>query len=316
MTWLVTGGAGYIGSHLTKALQVEECDFVVVDDLSTGRFDRVSNVDFFYQTDIRDFSQMRRIFERHSFQGVFHLAAKKNVSESVRKPHLYREVNENGTRNLAELAAEFSVKYFVNSSSAAVYGNSTSRVVNENSVLIPISPYGNSKLNSEKILTKTLSITSTKFLSLRYFNVGGSESPLLTDTSVSNLIPIVVNMVQRGEKPLIFGNDYQTNDGTCVRDYVHVSDVVNANIMVMKSMINEVELPQILNIGSGVGNSVLEVIDLVLKESGSDLKPLFAPRREGDPEILVADISNLIYYLNFKPQYQISDIVRSSIDNI
>jgi UDP-glucose 4-epimerase len=123
-------------------------------------------------------------------------------------------------------------------------------------------------------------------------------------------------MVQRGEKPLIFGNDYQTNDGTCVRDYVHVSDVVNANIMVMKSMINEVELPQILNIGSGVGNSVLEVIDLVLKESGSDLKPLFAPRREGDPEILVADISNLIYYLNFKPQYQISDIVRSSIDNI
>ena len=229
---------------------------------------------------------------------------------------MLRDVNENGTRNLAELASEFSLKYFVNSSSAAVYGNSADRIVKENSDLAPISPYGDSKLNSEKILKKCFSNSLTKFLSLRYFNVGGSESKLLADTSVSNLIPIAVNTVLRGQNPKIFGNDYDTKDGTCVRDYVHVSDVVNANIMVMKSMIEEVELPEILNIGSGVGNSVLEVIDLVLKECASDLTPLLVSRREGDPGMLVADISKLNQYLNFKPQYQIVVIVRSSIDNI
>jgi len=316
MTWLITGGAGYIGAHLIKALQSEKCDFVIVDDLSTGRSDRLINTEFFYKADIRDLSQMRRIFEKHSLKGVFHLAAKKSVSESIVNPQIYRDVNENGTRNLAELASEFSLKYFVNSSSAAVYGNSADRIVKENSDLAPISPYGDSKLNSEKILKKCFSNSLTKFLSLRYFNVGGSESKLLTDTSVSNLIPIAVNTVLRGQNPKIFGNDYDTKDGTCVRDYVHVSDVVNANIMVMKSMIKEVELPEILNIGSGVGNSVLEVIDLVLKECASDLTPLLVSRREGDPGMLVADISKLDQCLNFKPQYQIVDIVRSSIDNI
>jgi len=316
MTWLVTGGAGYIGAHLIKALQAEKCDFVIVDDLSTGKSDRLINTEFFYKADIRDLSQMRRIFEKHSLKGVFHLAAKKSVSESIVNPQIYRDVNENGTRNLAELASEFSLKYFVNSSSAAVYGNSADRIVKENSDLAPISPYGDSKLNSEKILKKCFSNSMTKFLSLRYFNVGGSESKLLADTSVSNLIPIAVNTVLRGQNPKIFGNDYDTKDGTCVRDYVHVSDVVNANIMVMKSMIEEVELPEILNIGSGVGNSVLEVIDLVLKECASDLTPLLVSRREGDPGMLVADISKLDQYLNFKPQYQIVDIVRSSIDNI
>lgn len=315
MTWLVTGAAGYIGSHLANRLRLDGYNLVAVDDLSSGNVERVSKIDNFYELDICDISSLQKVFKKHSITGVLHLAAKKDVAESMLNPNLYFEVNEGGTANLAKLALENNIKYFINSSSAAVYGNSIERIVSEDSSLLPISPYGQSKLHAEQQLSSIFHNRDIKHLSLRYFNVGGSESANFTDDSKSNLIPIVIQKFRNGINPTIFGDDYDTEDGTCVRDYVHISDVVNALILCVNTLTRKSVVPKALNIGSGLGYSVLEVVKLISDEFESKLKPSFSPRRIGDPDMLVANITKSSLFMDYKPKFSMREIVKSTITN-
>ena len=315
MTWLITGGAGYIGSHVVFEALSSGRDVVVLDDLSTGIKSRLPEDLPFEKVTLTDREAVFQVFKSHKISGVLHLAAKKQVGESVLRPDYYWEENVGGLQNLVDAMVEHDVKNFVFSSSAAVYGQpdlDPGALISEGMKCEPINPYGETKLEGEHIAEKHAINFDFKVAALRYFNVAGAGRPELGDQFAFNLVPIVFKALDKGEQPKVFGDDYPTADGSCIRDYVHVQDLAEAHVAAMDFVEGSDATFLPINIGTGSGSSVFEVIDEIAKVSGIGVNPVHIERREGDPAALVADVSRASEILNWRSQRDLSDTVKSA----
>lgn len=314
MSWLVTGGAGYIGTHAVRAMVAGGEQVVVYDDLSTGRAERVPAGVPLVVGSVLDAALLEQTIRDHDVTGVVHIAAKKQVGESVEKPlHYYRE-NVTGLQTLLETMAATGVDRLVFSSSAAVYGMPDVDLVTEDTPCAPMSPYGETKLIGEWLINAAARAHGLRAACLRYFNVAGAASPDLADTGVSNLVPMVFERLEAGEAPRIFGDDYATPDGTCVRDYIHVEDIASAHLA---AAVRLTDAPKgtslILNIGRGEGSSVREMVDHILKTTGNEqVAPEVTPRRPGDPARVVASADRIRTELGWTARLGLSDMIESA----
>jgi UDP-glucose 4-epimerase len=316
-TWLITGGAGYIGTHIADLFIADSKDVVLLDLLYQGLESRVEYLRKKHNAsipleviDVRDYTAVENILEKNNFAGIVHTAALKAVGESVEKPDEYNEVNFTATTELLKLAQKHGIKKFLFSSTAAVYGSpDTMEPCKENGPLAPISPYGSTKLDAESKVTEFINTPGNSGTSLRFFNVVGTASQELLDNSVENLVPIVLGKLNKGEAPVIFGTDYPTEDGTCVRDYVDVRDIAQAHLVAANAT---GAIPPIINVGTGRGASVREIINLVLDAvNKSDTEVIEAPRRAGDPAFLCANVDLAANELGFKSKYSLEESIRS-----
>jgi UDP-glucose 4-epimerase len=310
--WLVTGGAGYIGSHVVEAMSRASMEVVVIDNLRTGMRNRVDRDIPFVEADICSATDIEKLLTNYDIQGVINLAALKSVNESRLIPEEYKRVNHQGVVNLLSSSVKFNVKNFIQSSSAAVYGNSESSFVDESAHLRPISPYGISKVEAEDEVNKFARSGHGRGISLRYFNVLGSAHASLRDNSKANIVPMVVNDLEGGVQPQIFGDDYPTKDGTCIRDYVHVCDIAQAHVLAAQAL-ESAALPPALNIGTGKGYSVREVMDEIIMQVKSPLRPKVVGRREGDPAELVAKVDLARDALGFSARMSLGEMISSAI---
>lgn len=317
MKILVTGGAGYIGSHACLELLQSGYEIVIIDNLSNSsqeslnRIKKISSKNFlFYEADLRDKSKIEKIFKNHQIQSVMHFAGFKSVNESISEPIKYYENNVGGTLILLEVMNKYNCKELIFSSSASVYGKPERIPVNENCKLSPINPYGRSKLVIENILRDLfLSDKSWKIALLRYFNpVGAHESGLLGECAIdipSNLMPLITQVATGKLKTLnIYGNDYNTKDGTGVRDYIHVVDLVNGHLKALNVLRSASEII-IANLGTGKGYSVFEVLRAFERVSGKKIPFTIKERRAGDSDICYTDNSHALKIMNWKAEYGI-----------
>ena len=312
MTWLITGGAGYIGAHVVRAMIEAGERTVVYDDLSTGVAERVPRGVQLVVGSTLDGERVARALAVHDVSGVIHLAAKKQVGESMDLPlHYYRE-NVEGLRVLLEAVTGVGVPSFVFSSSAAVYGMPDEPLLTEETPCLPMSPYGETKLVGEWLVSATARATGLSTASLRYFNVAGAATPELADTGVSNLIPMVFERLTDDAPPRIFGDDYETPDGTCVRDYIHVVDLAEAHVASARALQSSPGRALTLNIGRGEGVSVREMIDRINAITGYDRPPTTTPRRPGDPPRVVASAARAATELAWKAKHDVQDMITSA----
>ena len=316
MTWLVTGGAGYIGAHIVRAFAEQDIPAVVVDDLSSGHRSFVAHEVPFYEGNVTDGALLRRIFDQHDVAGVVHLAGFKYAGVSVSRPlHTYTQ-NVTGMVELLEAMAAHHVTRMVFSSSAAVYGTPETGLVTETTPTRPESPYGESKLIGEWLLADQARATAEgeplRHTSLRYFNVVGSGYPDLRDTSPHNLFPLVFDALAEGRVPHINGNDYPTPDGTCVRDYVHVSDLAISHVTAAQALLAGRPLEPVYNLGSGTGLSVRQIMDAVARVTGIEFTPEVRARRPGDPAQIVATGELAARDLDWKMRHTVDEMVASA----
>ncbi|MDT9700601.1 UDP-glucose 4-epimerase GalE [Streptomyces sp. P17] len=314
MTWLITGGAGYIGAHVVRAMSEAGERTVVYDDLSTGISERVPDDVPLVVGSTLDAEHVSRALVDHEITGVVHLAAKKQVGESVEQPLRYYRENVEGLRVLLEAVTSAGVPSFVFSSSAAVYGMPDVELVTEETPCAPLSPYGETKLAGEWLVRATARATGLSTASLRYFNVAGSAAPELADVGVFNLIPMVFEKLTENEPPRIFGDDYPTPDGTCVRDYIHVVDLAEAHVAAARALQSSPGRNLTLNIGRGEGVSVREMIDRINAITGYDRPPTTTPRRPGDPARVVASSDRAATELGWKAKHDVQDMITSAWD--
>jgi UDP-glucose 4-epimerase len=305
---LVTGGAGYIGSHFVKQLGEQTFhQIVAIDNLSSGHREAVLYGDLLVE-DLADMEKLEQIFDKYKFDAVFHFAADIVVSESVSKPFKYYKNNSFNTINLLEKCLKHKVKNFIFSSTAAVYGEpSDGAVIDEQYPTNPINPYGRSKLVSEWIVQDAaVSHPHFNYAILRYFNVAGSEPTAkigLSHNDSTHLIPSLAKIaLKKRDNFTIFGKDYPTHDGTCIRDYIHVEDLANAHLKILEYLQSE-NRSGIFNCGYGHGYSVREVVDAMRKASGCDFQIEVGERRAGDPSVLLADSSLLKSTTGWIPKY-------------
>jgi UDP-glucose 4-epimerase len=314
MTWLVTGGAGYIGAHVARCLREDGLDVVVLDDLSSGHRQFVADGTAFVEGSITDPDVVRRTIADHRVTGVVHLAGYKYAGESVRRPlHTYRQ-NLTGTQVLLEEMTEGGVESLVFSSSASVYGTPSSEVVTEDTPTAPESPYGETKLASEWLIRDVGRVAPLGHTSLRYFNVVGSGWSDVYDTSPHNLFPRVIEALENGEAPRVWGVDYPTRDGSCVRDYVHVHDVALAHVAAARALEGGTPLDPAYNLGSGDGTTVLEILAAFQRVTGIDFEPVVADRRAGDPARIVAAGGLAARDLDWKMRHDVDAMVSSAWD--
>lgn len=312
MTWLVTGGAGYIGSHVAAALLNAGKPVVVLDNLSTGREEFVPQGAVFERGDILDRAGLTSVMERHAVSGVIHVAGFKYAGVSVEQPlHTY-EQNVTGTLALLEAMRTVGVKRMVFSSSASVYGTPHTDIVTEGTATNPESPYGESKLIGEWLLANEQRASGLAHTSLRYFNVVGSGLPQVFDVSPHNLFPLVFDALVEGKNPRINGGDYPTLDGTCVRDYVHVSDIAAAHVAAAGRLETAAPLEAAYNLGSGDGSSVAEIMRAVAEVTGIAFVPDVGPRRAGDPARIVASGNLAARDLDWATRYSTPEMVKSA----
>ena len=315
MTWLITGGAGYIGAHVVVETIRSGRSAVVLDDLSTGIKERVPDSVTLEVITLTDKAAVNKLFDRYSFNGVLHLAAKKQVGESVERPDYYWEQNVDGLQNLVDAMVASEVKNFVFSSSAAVYGQpelGPLDLITENTKCTPINPYGLTKLEGENIADKLVANHGFKVAALRYFNVAGAGEPELGDKFALNLIPIVFVALENGKQPHVFGDDYPTPDGSCIRDYVHVQDLAEAHVAAMTYVETSDPVFSPINIGTGIGASVFEVLAMIEKVTGIQIEAVRAPRRSGDPAALVADVTLAQELLKWKSNKGLETMISSA----
>ena len=312
MSWLVTGGAGYIGAHVARAFREAEIDAVVLDDLSSGRREFVPVGVPFVRGDVRDGGAIMDLVARYHVSGVVHLAGFKYAGVSVQQPlHTYSQ-NVEGTRMLLGAMQETGVNRMVFSSSAAVYGTPQVELVTEETATTPESPYGESKLIGEWLMRDQGIAAGLEHVSLRYFNVVGSGSVDVADTSPHNLFPLIFEALLDGRVPKIFGDDYPTPDGTAVRDYVHVSDIALAHVAAAKRLDAGEPLEVAYNLGSGDGSSVAEIMAAVARVTGIAFEPEIAPRRAGDPPRIVASGELAARDLDWRMRHDLDDMVASA----
>lgn len=311
MTWLLTGGAGYIGSHVLRAMVEADFSVVVMDDLSTADPRRVPAHVPMVAGSVLDASLLRTTIRDYGVTGVVHLAGKKSVPESLEMPlHYYRE-NVTGAMTLIEVMADETVPRLVFSSSAAVYGTSSADLVTETAPTRPESPYGRSKLMVEWMIHDAAAAYGLSCMSLRYFNVVGCADPVLAEARGSNLFPLVFAALQRGERPVVFGDDYPTRDGSCVRDYIHVADLAEAHVAAVRR-VSSATVDETVNVGCGVGHTVFEVLAAIAKVTGYDTTPTILPRRPGDPASMVAATDLAESVLGWTARLDLDDMVESA----
>lgn len=318
MSVLVTGGAGYIGSHVMLALLDAGEEPIVLDNLSTGSREAVPAEVTFVKGDVGDEPLISRIIAEHGVGAIIHLAGSIIVPESVRDPLGYYFNNTCKSRALIACAVRARLKHFIFSSSAAVYGLCSGAAVAEEAELRPISPYGNSKLMTEIMLRDAGSAFPMRHVSLRYFNVAGADPRGRTGQSTPNATHLIKIGVQAALKQRphleVFGEDYPTPDGTCIRDYVHVTDLAHAHLSAL-DYLRDGGTSEALNCGYGNGFSVLEVIEAVRRVSGTDFPVRLGPRRAGDPPVLVAQADRIGALLDWRPSYNDLDaIVTHALD--
>lgn len=312
MTVLVTGGAGYIGSHIVRAFGLAGLECVVVDDLSSGHREFVPDDVAFVDASILDSAIVAKAMVEHEVEAVVHLAGYKYAGVSVQRPlHTY-EQNVQGTVSLLQAMKEAGVGKIVFSSSAAVYGTPDVDLVTETTATAPESPYGESKLIGEWLLRDAARAFQLDHTSLRYFNVVGSAVPDLYDTSPHNLFPLVIEALLEGRTPRINGDDYPTPDGTCVRDYIHVADLAEAHVVAAQKLLEGDRLEPVYNLGSGDGVSVRQIMDAVAAATGIEFEPEIAPRRPGDPARIVASGELAARDLDWTMRYSVDEMVRSA----
>jgi len=290
---LVTGGAGYIGSHTVKALKAARFQPIIFDNFSTGHRSFVKGTPAF-EGDLCKPDDLAGVFSKYAIDGVLHFAGRALVGESTEKPELYYETNVLGGLNLLNAMKQYGVKYLIFSSTCATYGIPDTVPIRENHLQNPINPYGDSKLAFERALRWFHEAHGLEYLSLRYFNAAGAdaEGEFGEDhTPETHLIPLVLHAAAgRREEARIFGTDYPTPDGTCLRDYIHVSDLAGAHVVGLQALMNGTVQSQAINLGTGRGCSVREIIETVRRVTGRDFQVRETPRRPGDPPVLVAAV--------------------------
>jgi UDP-glucose 4-epimerase len=312
MTWLVTGGAGYIGAHVVRALQQAGLATVVIDDLSSGHRTFVTSDVPFVHGSILNGGLVLDALRQHRVEGVIHVAGFKYAGVSVQQPlHTFQQ-NVEGTRMLLAAMHEAEVGRIVFSSSAAVYGDTDVDLVTEDTPKNPTSPYGESKLIGEWLLRDQGVAAGLAHTSLRYFNVVGSGHPDITDTSPHNLFPLVFDALVEGRTPRINGDDYPTPDGTNVRDYLHVSDLALAHVAAAQALAAGRPLEAAYNLGSGDGASVRQIMEAMARVTGIDFTPEIAPRRAGDPARIVASGELAARDLDWRMRHTLDEMVASA----
>jgi UDP-glucose 4-epimerase len=303
-TILVTGGAGYIGSHVVKELLRQGHKPIVFDNLQTGHRKTTKDA-LFIEGDLSDQKKLKETFQAYQIDTVIHFAADSLVGESVQNPLKYFNNNVKNSLNLIEIMEEFKVKKIVFSSSAAVYGEPKEIPITEEHPCAPTNPYGETKWIFEKVLQAYHDSKKLNFISLRYFNAAGAdpEGELGEDHSQeTHLIPLVIRVALDGTSVPVYGTDYNTPDGTCIRDYIHVTDLANAHILALRKLEKE-KMSGIYNLGNGNGYSVREVIETVKKVTGRKIAAVDSPRRPGDPARLVASSKKIKEELGWIPKY-------------
>lgn len=312
---LVCGGAGYIGSHMVYELINRNYDVCVVDNLETGYEEAIHEKAIFYNGDIRDKVLMNKIFTENKIDAVIHFAASSIVGESVEKPLKYYENNVHATQKLLEAMIENDVKNIVFSSTAAVFGETDEIPIVESTNKTPTNPYGETKLAMEKMIQWTSEANALNYVSLRYFNVAGAHhSGVIGEAHCpeTHLIPLILQVpLKKREKIYIFGDDYPTRDGTCIRDYIHVEDLVQAHILAMNHLINGGE-NKVYNLGNGEGFSVKEIIEAAREVTGLPIEAEVSERRAGDPAVLIASSNRIKEELGWEPIYQSIEAIIAS----
>ncbi|WP_432175124.1 UDP-glucose 4-epimerase GalE [Streptomyces sp. Tue6028] len=312
MTWLITGGAGYIGAHVARAMAEAGERVVALDDLSAGVPSRLPEGIPLVQGSSLNGDLLKRVLTEYAVTGVVHLAARKQVGESVAQPTRYYQENVGGLATLLDAVAGAGVKRFLFSSSAAVYGNPDVDLITEDTPCAPMSPYGETKLAGEWLVRAAGQAHGIATVCLRYFNVAGAAAPELADTGVFNVIPMVFDRLTRDEAPRIFGDDYPTPDGTCVRDYIHVADLAEAHLAAARRLTGDVSGDLTVNIGRGEGVSVRELVTLIGEISGDDRAPVVEPRRPGDAPRAVASAGLAARELGWTARRGVREMVESA----
>ncbi|RSD27002.1 UDP-glucose 4-epimerase GalE [Mesobacillus subterraneus] len=312
---LVVGGAGYIGSRVVEVL-VKKNEVVVLDNLSTGFENAVDPQTIFIKGDIGNEGDLEAVFSNYPIHAVMHFAANSLVGESVANPLKYYENNVSATLKLLKVMLKYSVKNFIFSSTAAIYGFPDVNMIHEESKVEPINPYGRSKLMVENILADFASAYDLRYVVLRYFNAAGaSESGRIGEMHdpETHLIPIILqHLLGQREQISVFGDDYDTPDGTCIRDYIHVTDLAYAHAAALNSLLTGQNKTATYNLGNGLGYSVKEVIDTCEKVTGRKAKVVITDRRAGDPARLVASSEKIRVALGWKAERNLEQIVSSA----
>ncbi|WP_353573407.1 UDP-glucose 4-epimerase GalE [Candidatus Albibeggiatoa sp. nov. BB20] len=312
-TILVVGGAGYIGSHMVKLLLAQGCKVVVLDNLSNGYRNAVIGGDFVF-ADLGDKANLDYIFQAYQFDGVMHFASFIQVGESVQNPSIYYQNNVANTLNLLDTMVKYAVKNFIFSSTAAIFGEPQSVPLDETHPKNPINPYGLSKWIIEQILDDYATAYDLRSICLRYFNAAGADPEgQLGERHIpeTHLIPLVLQAAsQRREYITIFGQDYDTPDGTCIRDYIHINDLCQAHWLALQQLWDGGQ-SAVFNLGNGEGFSVRKVIDVTQQVTGKEIPIIEGQRRDGDPARLVADASLAKMALGWQPQFTDLEIIIS-----
>lgn len=315
MRILVTGGAGYIGSHTVRRMLKIYKNVTIIDNLSRGHIESVPENADYVRMDLLDYGALENFFKRNRFDAIVHFAAFAYVGESVEKPELYYQNNIVGSFNLITLAAKYKVKYFIFSSTCSVYGNPVSLPITEETPTAPINPYARTKLTIEGMLSDFEQSSGMRYVSLRYFNAAGDDESGEIGESHNpepHLIPLVMYTgLGRNDNLRVFGNDYETKDGTCIRDYIHVNDLADAHIKAIEYLAKD-NPSEIVNLGTGVGYSVYEIIEKAKEIIQKDIKYKVVGRRPGDPAILVADNLKAKKLFNWYPKYDLEMILRTA----
>ena len=313
MTWLITGGAGYIGAHVARAMAGAGERVVALDDLSAGVSARLPEDIPLVQGSALDAELLKRLFAEHAVTGVVHLAARKQVGESVARPARYYQENVGGLATLLDAVAGAGIRRFLFSSSAAVYGNPDVELITEDTPCAPVNPYGETKLAGEWLVRAAGRAHGIATVCLRYFNVAGAAAPELADTGVFNVVPMVFDRLTRDEAPRIFGDDYPTPDGTCVRDYIHVADLAEAHLAAARRLTSKgVPGDLTVNIGRGEGVSVRELVTLIGEVAGDTRPALVHPRRPGDAPRAVASAELAAGELGWRSRRGVREMVESA----
>jgi UDP-glucose 4-epimerase len=312
--WLVTGGAGYIGAHVVRALGASGRSAVVLDDLSTGFASFVPEGVPLVRASVLDAEAVRAAVRGHAVTGVVHLAGWKYAGVSVREPLRFYRENVSGMERLLSVVVEEGVPSFVFSSSASVYGTPRDAEVTEQTPTAPESPYGETKLAGEWLLRDVARAHGLRQVSLRYFNVVGSGGDGLYDASPHNLFPLVLRALAAGEAPLVHGGDYPTPDGSCVRDYVHVVDIAEAHVAAVEALEAGRPIADVYNLGVGEGSSVLAILDAFRRALGRDFPHVVGPRRPGDPARIVASAEAASRDLGWRARLDLDAMVASALE--
>ncbi|MGW9027374.1 UDP-glucose 4-epimerase GalE [Streptomyces sp. NPDC055722] len=312
MTWLITGGAGYIGAHVARAMAAEGEQVLVLDDLSTGVPARLPEGIPLVHGSALDGELLKRVLTEHGVTGVVHLAARKQVGESVAEPTRYYQENVGGLATLLDAVAGVGVRRFLFSSSAAVYGNPDVDLITEDTPCAPMSPYGETKLAGEWLVRAAGRAHGIATVCLRYFNVAGAAEPELADTGIFNVVPMVFDRLTHGEPPRIFGDDYPTPDGTCVRDYIHVADLAEAHLAAARRLAGGSTGDLTVNIGRGEGVSVRELVTLIGEVTGDTTPAIVEPRRPGDAAHAVGSCALAERELGWSAQRGVREMVESA----